>query len=105
MSIVLTRNILTNSRLSIVLKRYILTSSRSSIVLKREHTDEVKFCFISLAPSVGIDRLSINKQLNSLLTKFLRTNRLNHNCIARPGGDGSTNPSTNSECVRIEETK
>ena len=49
--------------------------------------------------------LSINKPLNSLLTEFLRTDGLYHNCITEPDGDGLTNPSTNSQCARIEETK
>ena len=68
-------------------------------------TDETKSRFINFAPSVGNDRLSINKPLNSLLTKFLRTDGLNHNCIAGLSGAGLTNPSTNSRCARIEETK
>jgi len=54
---------------------------------------------------MGNNGVSINKPLNSLLTKFLRTDGLNHNRAAKPSGDGSTNPSTNSQCVRIDETK
>ena len=52
--------------------------------------------FYQFGAVCGDDRLSINKLLNSLLTKFLRIDGLNHNCIVGPSGDGSTNPSTNS---------
>ena len=61
-----------------------------------EHTNEVKFCFINLAPSMGNDRLSINKLLDSLLTKFLRTDGFNHNYAAKSSGDDLANSSTNS---------
>ncbi|XP_075653938.1 uncharacterized protein LOC142624297 [Castanea sativa] len=43
-----------------------------------EHTNKAKSHFISVVSSVGNDRLSTNKPLNSLLTKFLRTDGLNH---------------------------
>ena len=35
------------------------------------HTNKAKLCFISLAPSVRNNNISINKPLNSLLTKSL----------------------------------
>ena len=70
-----------------------------------EHTDKAKTCFISSVPYVRNYKLSINKPLNSLLTKFLRTDGLNHNYATRPSGDGLTNPSINNQCARIEETK
>ena len=70
-----------------------------------EFTDEAKSLFISLVSSVGNDGLSINKSLDSLLTKFLKTVGLSHNYTVGPGGDGLTNPSTNCQCARIEETK
>ena len=72
---------------------------------KEEHIDEAKSGSISLALSVGSNKLSIYKPLNSLLTKFLRTDGLNHNHATRPSGDGSTNPSTDSQCARIDQTK
>ena len=61
------------------------------------HTNEAKSRFISLAPSVGNDNISINKPLNSQLMKSLRTDGPNHNYIAKPSGDGSKNPSTNGQ--------
>ena len=51
------------------------------------------------------DKLSINKPSNSLLTKFFRIDGLYHNYVAEPRSDGSTNPNTNNQCARIEETK
>jgi len=71
----------------------------------KEHTDEAKSRFISLAPPVENNKLSINKPLNSLLIKFLRADGLNYNYVAESGGNGPTNPSTNSQCARIDETK
>ena len=64
-----------------------------------------EIAFYQFSAINGDDRLSINKPLNSLLNKFLRTDGLNHNYAARLGGDGLTNLSTNSQCARIEETK
>ena len=46
-----------------------------------------------------------HKPLNSLLTKFFRIDGLNHDCTTEPGGDGSTNSSTNSSCARVDETE
>ena len=61
-----------------------------------ENTYKAKSHFISLVLSAGNQRLSINKILDSLLTKFLRTDGLNHNYTAKSSGDDLANSSTNS---------
>ena len=99
---------LASRQLNIPLFFLVLTTGLGGrpLALMRNILTRYIFSFISLSPFVGRgNELILSQAIVLLLIKFLSQDGQRSSNASRSYGDGSTDPSLDSECARADETK